>query len=139
MVYLFAGASRRGDIREHLQSLADNQFHLELKELDLELHHSHDLSKTKLWDDLYSEIDQGKWTFCFGRRLATHSAEQGTTSNMADHDRYGRLRGHWGFHGCVHKTRKQHKLRISLFSNAWRLQDECIYRTNFSGVSIRKI
>ena len=60
MVYLFAGASRRGDIREHLQSLADNQFHLELKELDLELHHSHDLSKTKLWDDLYSEIDQGK-------------------------------------------------------------------------------
>ena len=60
MVYLFAGASRRGDIREHLPSLADNQFHLELKELDLELHHSHDLSKTKLWDDLYSEIDQGK-------------------------------------------------------------------------------
>jgi len=59
-VYLFAGASRRGDIRQHLQRLAKDQFHLELRELDLEQHHSHDLSKTKLWDDLYADIDQGK-------------------------------------------------------------------------------
>ena len=59
MVYLFAGASRRGDIRQQLQRLAHGKFHLELKELDIELHHSHDLSKTELWDDLFKDIDQG--------------------------------------------------------------------------------
>ena len=59
MVYLFAGASRRGDIRQQLQLLAHGMFHLELKELDIELHHSHDLSKTELWDDLFKDIDQG--------------------------------------------------------------------------------
>ena len=52
VVYLFAGASRRGDIRQHLQELAKDQFHLELKELDLEQHRSHDLSKTQLWDEI---------------------------------------------------------------------------------------
>ena len=59
MVYLFAGASRRGDIRQQLQRLAHGKFHLELKELDIELHHSHDWSKTELWDDLFKDIDQG--------------------------------------------------------------------------------
>ena len=59
VVYLFAGASRRGDIRQQLQHLAHGKFHLELKELDIELHHSHDLSKTELWDDLFKDIDQG--------------------------------------------------------------------------------
>eukprot|EP00435_Cladocopium_sp_Y103_P064471 s792_g26.t1 len=60
VVYLFAGASRRGDIGQQLQALAEGKFHLDMRELDLELHHSHDLSKTKLWDDFFSDIDQGK-------------------------------------------------------------------------------
>ena len=59
MVYLFAGASRRGDIRQQLQGLAHGKFHLELTELDLEIHHSHDLSKTELWDKLFQDIDKG--------------------------------------------------------------------------------
>ena len=81
MVYLFAGASRRGDIRQQLQRLAK-----ELRELDLEQHHSHDLSKTKLWDDLYADIDQGKVDVLCGHRPATLSAGRDIISSMGDPD-----------------------------------------------------
>ena len=62
MLYLFAGAPRRADINSFLQesSLAQD-FHLHVREVDIERSESDDLSSDQLWDEIFSEIKGGKY------------------------------------------------------------------------------
>lgn len=60
MLYLFAGKSRAGDIRDHLTRLQSHfKFVLNVDEYDWEQDPSHDLSKTELWDKIFRKVESG--------------------------------------------------------------------------------
>jgi hypothetical protein len=136
---LFAGASRRGDIRQQLQRLAHGKFHLELKELDIELHHSHDLSKTELWDDLFKDIDQGLVD------VLLVSPPCNTFSRARHHFRQGGPRplrsATWPMGFPWLRVTDQETVQTANFSffNVWKLQSGCMRKDDFTGGSTLRI
>lgn len=62
VLYLFAGKPRSGDIKDHLTKF---QYHhgykLEIDEFDWERSASHDLSKTKLWNEITNKVERGEY------------------------------------------------------------------------------
>ena len=62
MLCLFAGAPRRADINSFLQALSKAQdFDLDVREVDIERSDSDDLSSAQLWEEIFTEIDSGKY------------------------------------------------------------------------------
>eukprot|EP00435_Cladocopium_sp_Y103_P029251 s3649_g7.t1 len=61
-MYLFAGKRRQSDVASFLQRAHDaGRIKLTLKEFDLELSPDHDLTDSKLWDEILSTLKEGGW------------------------------------------------------------------------------
>ena len=62
MLYLFCGKPRRADIKFFLKRLSREQnFHLVVREVDIERSESDNLLEQSLWQELWEEIKAGKW------------------------------------------------------------------------------
>jgi hypothetical protein len=64
VLYLFSGVSRRADIRQHLKELClQNNFELQLMEVDVAKSPNHDLSDDDIWASYLKQIGDGCFNF----------------------------------------------------------------------------
>ena len=62
VLYIFAGAERKCDLRESLEALQTPwNFLLYMREVDLVRGEDHDVCNQTLWDELMATIEQGQW------------------------------------------------------------------------------
>ena len=113
-VVLFAGASRRCDTRLQLQKVAEGEFHLDLRELDLEQHQSHYQGTDVGIVDvaLVSTVQHFQGTASLQRRRTTSTSVLTEASSLL-----------W-----LHSNDQENTQTGNfLFSNVRKLQDEFFY------------